>query len=89
MKAVLQCLVEVNRVKDAECNEILLQFEKFLDERGSSLDMVNFDPSVHRLDILLYERMHKEKSLWNVCKLLLLLFHGQSSVELGSLLIDK
>ena len=79
MKAVLSCLVEVNRVKDTECDEILQQFEKFLDEHGSSLDMVSFDSSVHRLEILLYERMHKEKSLWNVCKLLLLL--SQSSVE--------
>ena len=81
MKAVLSCLVEVNRIKDTECDEILQQFEKFLDKHGFSLNMVSFDPSVHRLDILLYERMHKKKSLWNVCKLFLLLSHGPSSVE--------
>ena len=80
---MLSCLVEINKVKDTECDEISQQFEKFLDEHGSSLDMVNFDPSIHRLDILFYERMHKEKSLWNLCKLLLLLSHGQFLVEHG------
>ena len=61
MKVVLSCLVEVDRVKDTECDEIMQQFENFLNEHGFSLDMVNFDPSVHRLDILLFKRMHKEK----------------------------
>ena len=86
MKDLLECLVEVRRVDESECDEIVREYCDFVDEYGTSPEFKNFDPSHGRLDILLYERMSKTKKfakLWNVCRILLLLSHGQAAVERG------
>lgn len=49
----------------------------------------NLTPKTARVDILLYETMGTKPSLtrvWNVVKILLVLSHGQASVERGFLI---
>ena len=70
MKNVVNSLLEVNRIKENECDDIVRQFDEFMDEHSSSQEFVNFDPAIGRLDVLYYERMHnvqKYCKLWEVC----------------------
>ncbi len=86
MKALLECLVQVKRVDERDCDDIVREYSSFVDDYSTSSDFNNFDPSHNRLDVLFFERMNNNKKftkLWMVCKLLLLLSHGQASVERG------
>ena len=88
MKRILEILVEAHRLKSAECDELMYQFSQFLDDCADNPDFENFDPSppTSRVDTLLYEHMADDKQLakvWSVIKLLLLMSHGQATVERG------
>ena len=88
MKRILEILVEAHRLKSAECDEVMYQFGQFLDYSAGESDFEDFDPSepTSRVDKLLYEHMAGNKQLakvWNVVKLLLLMSHGQATVESG------
>ena len=86
MKNVVNSLLEVNRIKENECDDIVRQFDEFMDEHSSSQEFFNFNPAIGRLDVLYYKRMHnvqKYCKLWEVCNMLLVLSHGQASVERG------
>ena len=88
MKRVLEILVEAHRLKDDECDEVINQFGQFLDECAGNPDFEDFDPSEpsSRVDTLLYEHMAGDKQLvkvWRVVELLLLMSHGQATVERG------
>ena len=86
MKLVLDSLVEVKRISEIECDDVLNQCEEFMDDYSGSAEFVNFDPNVNRLDVLFYERICKEKKFekfWAICKISLLLSHGQASIESG------
>ena len=88
MKRILEILVEARRLKSAECDEVMYQFSQFLDYCSVNPDFENFDPieSTSRVDTLLYEHMADDKQLakvWQVVKLLLLMSHGQATVERG------
>ena len=88
MKRILEILVEAHRLKSAECDEVMYQFSQFLDDCADNPDFENFDPSepTSRVDTLLYEHMADDKQLakvWSVIKLLLLMSHGQATVERG------
>lgn len=88
MKRVLAILVEAHRLKAAECDEVIYQFGQFLDECAGNPDFQDFDPSEpsSRVDTLLYEHMAGDKQLtkvWRVIELLLLMSHGQATVERG------
>lgn len=88
MKRILEILVEARRLKSAECDEVTYQFGQFLDYCEDNPDFENFDPSepTSRVDTLLYEHMAGDKQLakvWSVVKLLLLMSHGQATVERG------
>ena len=88
MKRVLAILVEAHRLKADECDEVIYQFGQFLDECAGNPDFEDFDPSEpsSRVDTLLYEHMAGDKQLtkvWRVVELLLLMSHGQATVERG------
>lgn len=88
MKRVLEILVEAHRLKADECDEVIYQFGQFLDECAGNPDFEDFDPSESslRVDTLLYEHMAGNKQLakaWGVVELLLLMSHGQATVERG------
>ncbi|XP_034146780.1 uncharacterized protein LOC117594071 [Esox lucius] len=62
---------------------ISLQFEKALSNEAKSLEFANFQPSVSRVDAFLSQNLSSYTGLWNFCKKLLLLSHGQAEVERG------
>lgn len=87
MRKVLGCLVKENQMKEGKCDEVLQQFGQFIDDSVASSisEFKNFNQS-DRVDKFLYLRMANERSyneLWVVTKKLLLLSHGQASVERG------
>ncbi len=86
MKAVLDSLIQVKRVDQRDCDDVLREFREFIDEYGCTVEFKDFDPCTGRLDVLFNERMSKSKKfckVWVVVKLLLLLSHGQATVERG------
>ena len=86
-KKVLRLLVNAKRVKEEECDTILQQFAIFLDSIPvfGSERFANSQSAEDRLDTLFFECMANEsyKSLFSVVKLILILSHGQATVERG------
>ena len=65
MERDLEILVEAHRLKDDECDKVIYQFGRFLDECAGNPDFEDFDPSEpsSRVDTLLYEHMAGDKQL--------------------------
>lgn len=87
-KAVLTSMNEANRVADSEVDELLQQYSKFIDDTfvPHASEYSSFDVSTARLDVQLSNTMANNPSLckfWTCVKSLLLLSHGQASVERG------
>lgn len=86
-KKVLRLLVNAERVKEEECDTLLQQFAMFLDGIlvFGSERFANCQSAEDRVDTLFFECMANEsyKSLFSVVKLILILSHGQATVERG------
>ena len=90
MRSLLPILVDAGRVSGglAVCDDIVRQFREFLEVEVASDDSFSsFKPgNAIRLDSLLAQHLAGKShyaSLWSVVKDLLLLSHGQASVERG------
>ncbi|CAL9702284.1 unnamed protein product [Knipowitschia caucasica] len=86
MKRILNHLVEANRVEDSMCDDVLREFGEFCNFAAQQSSFREFDPKVDRVDSLLFDSMGKERAfsrIWHVLKMLLVLSHGQASVERG------
>ena len=86
MKLVLSILCELNQLCQNDCDEILPQFKNFLNEALSENFSLFSNFEYHKgIDSLLINTMNVKKyeKLWSVVKNLLLLSHGQASVERG------
>jgi hypothetical protein len=94
MKNVLTVLNDVNRVRGgaATCDDVVREFQEFLEtvvvEKKATYS--GFDPRIgsdqNRVDVLLHHDMggdNNYQKLWRIVKGLLLLSHGQASVERG------
>ena len=90
MKKILSLLSAAGRVRgDVDvCDNVIRDFEEFINttvaENHSTFE--SFDPheAISRVDVLLYESMAKKQHyqlVWGVVKDLLLVSHGQTSVE--------
>ena len=88
MKRVLYVMVQNRRLFNNECDTIMGEFSDFLHDQVSLHrdKFVSFDPypADDRLDVFFRETMDKAAygHLWKVAQLLLL-SHGQASVERG------
>ncbi|XP_069109872.1 uncharacterized protein [Argopecten irradians] len=87
MRKLIMSLHNKNRISDRECDACLSQFKVFLCEIpviGKEV-FENFDPYSSRLDEFLSVHLDKQqyKELFEVVKLLLILSHGQATVERG------
>ena len=86
-KEVLRLQVNDERVKEGECDTLLQQFAMFLDSIPvfGSERFANFQSAEDRLDTLFFECMANEsyKSLFSDVKRILILSHGQATVERG------
>lgn len=88
MKNIVDCLVEADRLQESQCDDIMNEFEHFAaDTVPKSKQMfASFDPSADRLDKFMHEVLSNDtrySKLWKVVQKLLLLSHGQASVERG------
>lgn len=87
-RRVLGSLNHVHQVADDKCDEIANQFDEFVDTDVLALrcQFSEFDKSKDHLDTLLFTQLSSKKnfeSLWSVISKLLLLSHGQATVERG------
>ena len=86
-KKVLRLLVNAERVEEEECDTLLQQFAMFLESIPvfGSERFANFQSAEDRLDTLFFECMANEsyKSLFSDVKRILILSHGQATVERG------
>ena len=84
---MVRLLVNAKKVKEEECDTLLQQFAMFLDSIPvfGSERFANFQSAEDRVDTLCSECMANEsyKSLFSVMKLILILSHGQATVERG------
>lgn len=86
MKRVLQCMQEAKRISDASCDQALQEYSLFLDSAEVVQGAKNFDPETERVDVWFFHALSDKTEfqvLWSVIKKLLLLSHGQATVERG------
>ena len=88
LKKALNYLVNQKRIKEETCDEVVQQYKQCVHEvvEGNQSGFSEFNPLTDRVDSLLHELMFKDKrfeKLWRLCRKLLLLSHGQASVERG------
>ncbi|KAK0143227.1 hypothetical protein N1851_018653 [Merluccius polli] len=86
LKLVLHSIVEAKHLNNAVCDDVLREFREFCDWAKLQTKFRDFDPKTERVDTLLYETMGTNPSfsrLWDVVKVVLVLSHGQASVERG------
>jgi len=87
LKSVLRQLVQFNRVASTDV-DILHQYQAYADSMVHDHHelFTSFNPSVSRLETLTIDTMSRNDSyskLWNVVKMLLVLSHGQATLERG------
>lgn len=86
-KRVLTYLSQIKKVKDENCDSILIEYNAFLEDevKKFSNEFKEFDPSKNRLDAFLgiHLSVQKYTKVWEVIKIVLLFSHGQASVERG------
>lgn len=86
MKRILHHLVVANHVEESVCDDILREFSEFCDFAALQANFREFEPITDRVDTLLHSTMGANKAfskVWHVVKMLLVLSHGQASVERG------
>lgn len=88
LTTVLRLFVETGRIEEKCCDEILREFGHFYDHglMTASDSFRNFNPEHGSLDAFYHEHLSSNaecRHLWEVVKLLLILSHGQASVERG------
>ncbi|KAK5921360.1 hypothetical protein CgunFtcFv8_025072 [Champsocephalus gunnari] len=86
MKRILHHLVGANHVEES-CDDILREFSDFCDFAALQANFREFEPIRDRVDTI-HSAMGARKAfskVWHVVKMLLVLSHGQASVERGLL----
>lgn len=81
---MLHILVECKHIDDAVCDDTLREFRDVCDMARCHTAFREFDPNTDRVDSLLYETVGSKPSfcrVWDLMKLVLVLSHGQASVE--------
>ena len=78
-------LNEAGRIRENDCDNILSQYDQFIAFQSDKIEMYDGQ----RLDTFYYTLFSEIKGfddhpdLWTVMKIILLLSHGQASVEMG------
>ena len=81
----LELLSSAKRLPAAECDEAIAEFSTFLADVQNDEKFISFKPDSDRLDNFWNDQLagSRFKKLWKVVRMLLLLSHGQASVERG------
>jgi len=81
MRRLLSACVESGFVVEADCDEVMQQFDDFIHTCANG-ELENFSVADGRLDTFLRSRMAANyPKAWSVCELVLLLSHGQASAS--------
>ena len=88
MRRVLEGMVSAKHLKEDTCEDILLQFKEFQNcsVPESLVEFGELNPAEARLDTTLHKHLFGKPAyrvLWKVLSMLLLLSHGQASVQRG------
>ena len=85
-RRILEIMTAANHVAEQDCDKLEDQFTEFLGHASRRSDFKEFDYRKDRLDQLYFQCLNgceQWGELWNVIRKLLLLSHGQASVERG------
>ncbi|XP_074658438.1 uncharacterized protein LOC141911339 isoform X1 [Tubulanus polymorphus] len=87
-KRIISSLSSSNHIDDSDCDTVLNQMDEFINSVvvKTKSDFVSFNKKTDRLDTFYHKHMQCNSSfdkLWSVISNLLLLSHGQASVERG------
>ena len=85
-RSVLSKLVETKHIKARDCDRLIWKFDEFQEKAKLETTCSEFKPQENRLDCMIFKLIGKDpeyEALWEVFKLLLILSHGQASVERG------
>lgn len=85
-RRVLTVLVSSNRLDVNKCDEIEAQYDQFVEDARHMSAFKDFSKDKDRVDELFFDSMSTKEcynKLWDVVSVLLLLSHGQASVERG------
>lgn len=88
MLPIFQVLADRKLISFEDCDEVKSQYVNFLDVEVSRhhSSFSEFDPDETRVETFFHEHLHQRKDyqkLWDVMQTVLLLSHGQASVERG------
>ena len=86
LKRCLGVLTDTGHIQVDKCDDVLKQFRLFARDVATDENFLSFSITKHRLDELLFRSMSKRDDLadlWRLTRTLLLLSHGQATVERG------
>lgn len=88
LKILLKVMTEAKKIDENDCDDVVKQYRLFLRDvvASRSAEFADFNPATDRVDTLLYQKIAGEKlydKLWNAVAPLLLISHGNASVERG------
>ena len=86
MKKVLRCMIDAKRITDENGDLVLGQFTDFLQTTALEQSASSFDPSSDRIDTWFFDALSQKPQyglLLMLVKKILLLSHGQATVERG------
>ena len=89
LDVTLRRMVDARKMQPSQCDAVRAEYRAACENiagGGSTAEYENFNPSVHRLDKLLFPVLGtnpKYASLWFLVKQILVLSHGQATVERG------
>ena len=87
LKSIVRTFIEANRVSASDADDITQQYNGFIQGNVSQVsEFSGFDPALCRVDKFFHDRQANNPSyakLWAVVKTVMLLSHGQTTVERG------
>ena len=86
LRRSLSYLVDAGHQTASSCDKVLRQYQDFVGTPSTLEVLSEFDPSSSRLDVLFHDQLSSQRSLstlWAVIQKLMLLSHGQASIERG------
>jgi len=87
LKSIIRTFIEANRVSASDADDIIQQYSDFVQGNVSQVsEFSGFDLALCRVDKFFHDRLANNPSyakLWAVVKIVMLLSHGQATVERG------
>ena len=87
MKSIVRTFIEAKRVSASDADDIIQQYSDFIEGNVSQVsEFSGFDPALCRVYKFFHDRLANNPSyakLWAVVKTVMLLSHGQATVERG------